>query len=121
MLFPFKIKGLNMKKELIFLSVLITGLFFLGCQSTGNNQEKSGESGEAVVVEKTFHISGMHCDMCEASIEKGINELQGIEHVQASWNDLIAIVKFDESVTKMDDIQKAIEKRGYSVKKFENN
>ncbi|MFW5822683.1 MAG: heavy-metal-associated domain-containing protein [Tangfeifania sp.] len=110
-----------MKKGLMFLSVLITGLFFLGCQSASSNKEKSGEPSEAAVVEKTFHISGMHCDMCEASIEKGIGELDGIEHVQASWNDSTAIVKYDEAVTGIDDIQKAIEKRGYSVKSEQNN
>ena len=110
-----------MKRGLVFLSVLISGLFFLGCQSGNNNQEKSGESGNAVVIEKTFHISGMHCDMCEASIEKGINELEGIEHVHASWNDSVTVVKYNENVTSMEDIEKAIEKRGYAVKKFENN
>lgn len=107
-----------MKKGLTLLIVVIAGIFFLGCQSANKNQEKSGE---AVVVEKTVHISGMHCDMCEASIEKGINELDGIESVQASWNDSTAIVKYDESVTGMDDIQKAVEKRGYSVKSEQNN
>lgn len=107
-----------MKKGLTFLIVVIAGIFFLGCQSANKNQEKPEE---AVVVEKTLHISGMHCDMCEASIEKGINELDGIESVQASWNDSTAIVKYDESVASMDDIEKAIERRGYSVKKEESN
>ncbi len=107
-----------MKKGLTFLIVIIAGIFFLGCQSANKNQEKPEE---AVVVEKTVHISGMHCDMCEASIEKGISELEGIEHVEASWNDSTAIVKYDESVTGIDDIQKVIEKRGYSVKSEQNN
>lgn len=107
-----------MKKGLTIIVVLIAGLFFMGCQPSSKSQEKPGE---AVVVERTVHISGMHCDMCEASIEKGINELEGIEHVQASWNDSTAIVKFDESVTGIADIQKAIEKRGYSVKSVQNN
>lgn len=108
-----------MKKGLTFLIVLLAGLFALSCQSAKNDEGKSDEA--AVVVEKTIHIGGMHCDMCEASIEKGINELDGIEHVEASWNDSITVVKYDESVTSMEDIEKAIEKRGYSVKSFENN
>ena len=107
----------TMKKGLAYLIVLIAGMFILSCQSAKNNQEES----QAAVVEKTVHISGMHCDMCEASIEKGINELDGIEYVEASWNDSITVVKYDENVTSMEDIEKAIEKRGYSVKKFENN
>ncbi|NIU01372.1 MAG: heavy metal transporter, partial [Nitrosopumilaceae archaeon] len=57
------------------------------------------------MVEKTVHVGGMHCDMCEASIEKGINELEGIESVQASWNDSVAVVKYDESLASVEDIE----------------
>jgi Cu+-exporting ATPase len=105
------------------LLLMIGILFFLGCHSA--NKEKEDSDGTPIntplLVEKTVHIGGMHCDMCEASIEKGINELDGIEHVEASWNDSITVVKYDETVTSMEDIEKAIEKRGYSVKSFENN
>lgn len=104
--------------------LLIIGfLVFLGCQSA--NKEKDDSDGTPIdtplLVEKTVHIGGMHCDMCEASIEKGISELDGIEYVEASWNDSITLVKYDENVTSREDIEKAIEKRGYSVKKFESN
>jgi len=104
--------------------LLIVGiLFILGCQS--GNKEKENSDGTPIdtplLVEKKVHIKGMHCDMCEASIEKGINELEGIEYVEASWNDSTTVVKYDESVTSMADIEKVIEKRGYSVKKTENN
>lgn len=104
--------------------LLIVGiLFIIGCQS--GNKEKENSDGTPIdtplLVEKTVHIGGMHCDMCEASIEKGINELEGIEDVHASWNDSTAIVRYDESVTSKEEIEKAIEKRGYSVKKVESN
>lgn len=105
------------------LLLMIGILFFLGCQSANKEKEDSEDTpiDTPLLVEKTVHIGGMHCDMCEASIEKGINELDGIEHVEASWNDSITVVKYDENVTSMEDIEKAIEKRGYSVKSFENN
>lgn len=107
-------------KKLFFI---IGILFFLGCQS--GNKEKGNADGTPIdtplLVEKTVHIGGMHCDMCEASIEKGVNELDGIESVEANWNDSVAIVKYDESLASVDDIEKAIEKRGYTVKTVENN
>ena len=104
-----------MRKGLTFIIVLMAGMFILSCQSAKNDQEKS--ENVAVVVEKTIHIAGMHCDMCVASIEKGVGELEGIESVTASLNDSTAVVKFDESLIEMADIEKAIERRGYSVKK----
>lgn len=110
-----------MKTTKLFLIIGI--LFFFGCQS--GNKEKDSSDGTPIdtplLVEKTVHISGMHCDMCEQSIEKGINELDGIEYVHASWNDSTTVVKYDESVTSVDEIRKAIEKRGYSVKEIRDN
>jgi copper chaperone CopZ len=54
--------------------------------------------------------------MCVQSIEKGVNQLKGIEFVKANLNDSTAKVKFDVSKTNIAEIEKAIEKRGYSVK-----
>ncbi len=68
------------------------------------------------MVEDTFNIGGMHCDMCVTSIEKGVNELAGIDFVKASLEDSTAIVRFDQSKTTRTDIEKAVQKRGYSVK-----
>ncbi len=108
-----------MNKLLLILGIV----FFFGCQS--GNKEKEQSDGTPVetplLVEKTVHVGGMHCDMCEASIEKGINELEGIESVQASWNDSVAVVKYDESLASVEDIEKAIEKRGYTVKTVESD
>jgi Cu+-exporting ATPase len=108
-----------MKKGLTFLIVLLVGVFVLSCQSAKNGREKSDEP--AVVVEKTIHIGGMHCDMCVASIEKGVGELEGIESVTASLNDSTTIVKYDESKVEMDDIENAIVRRGYTIKKEGTN
>lgn len=106
-----------MKKKLTYLFVLISGLLLFSCQSGNKEQEKSQDT--VIVVEKTIHIGGMHCDMCEASIEKGLNALEGIESVTASWNDSIAVVKYSESQTNLDEIEKVIQQRGYSVKSVE--
>lgn len=110
---------MKMNKLLLIIGIL----FFLGCQS--GNKEKKQSDGTPIdtpmLVEKTVHVGGMHCDMCEASIKKGINELEGIESVTASWNDSVAVVKYDESLTTMTDIEKAIEKRGYTVKEVETD
>jgi len=102
-----------MKKILLTFIVLA----FVACQS-GNSEKTSGQAPEttAELVETTINVGGMHCDMCVASIEKGINELEGISFVKASLEDSTAVVKFDASKTDLIQIEKAIEKRGYSIK-----
>ena len=100
-------------KKLIYLIVIFA---FVSCQ-TGNKKVESKESAvETVkVVEATVNISGMHCANCVASVEKGINGLEGIESVFVSLNDSNAVVKFDASKTDEKAIEKAIVERGYSI------
>lgn len=102
-------------KKIFYLFVLLA---FVACQSGNKNQQSNDEAAKVTVqvVETTINVGGMHCDMCEKSIEKGVNQLQGIEFVKASLNDSTAKVKFDASKTNLTEIEKAIEKRGYSIK-----
>lgn len=92
---------------------------FFSCQSGSNNQGSTNEEAKinvASLVTDTLNISGMHCDMCVSSIEKGVNELKGIHVVNANLEDSTAVVKYDATVLKKDEIAQAIKKRGYSVK-----
>ncbi|HKI89838.1 MAG TPA: heavy metal-associated domain-containing protein [Draconibacterium sp.] len=102
-------------KKIFYLFVLLA---FVACQSGSKNQQSGDEKAKAPVqvVETTINVGGMYCDMCEKSIEKGVNQLDGITYVKASLNDSTAIVKFDASKTDLTEIEKAIEKRGYSIK-----
>lgn len=101
-------------KKLFFLLVIFA---FVSCQSGNKNSNNEKSVAEPVeTVEVTVNISGMHCDMCVASIKKGVSELAGIASVEVSLSDSTAIVKFDASKTDLDKIEKAIVKRGYSIK-----
>ena len=99
-------------KKLFFL-IAIIGLF--SC-STGNEKAK-GSTETGTLVEASLNIGGMHCENCVASIEKGVGELEGIKSVDVTLEDSTALVKYDASQLAMSDIEKAVEKRGFSVKK----
>lgn len=97
----------------------LVGIFLLVSCSQGNKQQNGGDESSAEQVaqtEVTLHIGGMHCDMCVASIEKGVGAVDGVEFVKAQLSDSTAVVRFNESETGLAEIKAAIEKRGYSVK-----
>jgi len=101
-------------KKLFYLFVLLA---FVSCQSGNKNKpEEKAATESAQVVESTINIGGMSCDMCVASIEKGINALDGIVSVAVSLNDSNAVVSYDKSKVDVAKIEKAIEGRGYAIK-----
>ena len=103
-----------MKKILLIMVVFA----FVSCQSGKKNandsEVKTIETTE--VATATFSISGMHCENCVASVEKGINSLEGIATVAVSLNDSNAVVEYNAAKLSEKDIKEAIEKRGYTVK-----
>lgn len=101
-------------KKLFFLFIIFA---FVSCQSGNKKANIDKQPTEPVeVVEATIGISGMHCDNCVASVEKGINGVEGISALQVNLNDSNAVVKFDAAKTDLAEIEKAIEKRGYSIR-----
>lgn len=102
-----------MKKLFYLLIVLV----FASCQSGNKKVQEEKTLNEPVqVVETTINITGLHCENCVASVQKGVKELDGIVSVVVSLNDSNAIVSYDGSKVQLADIEKAIESRGYSIK-----
>lgn len=98
-------------KKLLYLIVLVG---FVACNST---TQKSNEVAQPEqIVEATIDIGGLHCDACVASVEKGVNALNGIETVKVTLEDSTAFVKYNSSAVSIDEIEKSIEKRGYTIK-----
>lgn len=97
----------------IFIAMVFA--FAVACQS-GTKSEKETKSANVTYTEVTLAVSGMHCAMCEASIEKGLSQLAGVDSVNAILDDSIAYVRYNPQLTSMEEITETIVKRGYSVK-----
>ena len=95
--------------------IILLMVFAVSCQQNKKTDDKQNAAAPEIV-EVKFQVEGMHCTDCENSIVKGVNELEGIESVVASYTDSVAVVKFDKSKTTVQEITKQIEKRGYKVK-----
>jgi copper chaperone len=97
-------------KQALFI-ILIT-LAFGAC----NSRKKTADKAQTpVIVEAKLRVEGMHCDDCEASIAKGVNELAGIDSISANHEDSTAFVRFDSNKTSLKEISKVIEERGFVV------
>jgi copper chaperone len=65
--------------------------------------------------ETTINIEGMSCQHCVMSVKKAIGALKGIEQSEVSLGN--AVIKYDDSKVKKEEIETAIEKAGFKVNK----
>jgi copper chaperone len=65
--------------------------------------------------EATINIEGMSCQHCVMSVKKAIGALKGIDQSEVSVGN--AVVKYDDSKLKKEEIEAAIEKAGFKVNK----
>ena len=69
---------------------------------------------------KTLKIEGMHCASCVSAVEKSLSKVEGVEEASVNLATETASVSFDDKVTGDDDLKKAVEDAGYSVKEEES-
>ncbi|ADF54325.1 putative mercuric transport protein [Zunongwangia profunda SM-A87] len=62
-----------------------------------------------------FDVEGMTCAGCEESVKHAVNQLDGILDVIPSYENKNTEVKFDNTKTSKEDIEKAINSTGYKV------
>lgn len=64
-----------------------------------------------------FFVSGMTCAGCEGHVKSEVNKLNGIVSCQVSYEEGNTIVKFDSTLTNIEEVRTAIERTGYKVTK----
>lgn len=99
-------------KRILFIAVI--SIAIAACVQKKQPADK--DKSPVVLVELNLKVEGMTCDECEASIQKGVVELAGIDSISANHEDSTAFVRFDSTKTNLKEISEAIVKRGYEVK-----
>ncbi len=99
-------------KQVLFIAFI--SIVLSACAPKQHTADK--EKTPVVMVEMNLKVEGMTCDECEASIQKGVTELAGIDSISANHLDSTAFVRFDSTKTNLKEITAAIAKRGYEVK-----
>lgn len=60
-------------------------------------------------------IKGMTCTSCEEHVNHSVNQLDGILNVNSSYENGNSEIKFDNSKTSIEEIEKAVNSTGYTV------
>ena len=68
-----------------------------------------------MTVPKTFHVKGMHCASCAATIEKTFKKVAGVTSAEVNYGTSTAKIAFDETKTNPRHLSKTIEHLGYSL------
>lgn len=63
----------------------------------------------------TLNIDGMTCGGCVKSVTRILSELDGVSHAEVNLERKSAVVNFDESKVKINQLVDAVEDGGYDV------
>ena len=108
-----------MKRTLLFT---IIALLIVACETKTNSkasnrpQENTTVSADLSMVKTiTLPVKGMTCGGCENSVVKSVKKLDGIAEVTASHEKENAVVKFDTTLTDIEQVKEAITQAGYTI------
>jgi len=109
-------KKTKMKKIILALLVLT---IITSCQSKEKDNKKQEENPDLIeikaenVVRIELQIGGMTCAGCENTISSGLLSLHGVTEVSVSHLDSNAIVLYDTSLVRIEDLKSVVEEKGY--------
>ena len=65
--------------------------------------------------EVKLNIEGMHCTGCSNRLTKVLNNIDGIERAEVSFETKKATIKYDESKVSVETIKAEIEEAGFKA------
>ena len=104
-----------MKKILI---ILAAAMMLFACNSNSKTSDDAASETPAAAaewVEVVLNVDGMTCTGCENAIKAGVESLEGISSVESSFEEGWTKVKYDMSLTSVEDIEGKITDTGYVV------
>ena len=104
-----------MKKILI---ILAAAMMLFACNSNSKTSDDAASETPAAAVEwveVVLNVDGMTCTGCENAINAGVESLEGISSVESSFEEGWTKVKYDMSLTSVEDIEGKITDTGYVV------
>ncbi len=83
------------------------------------SSEDGKQSGEAEVnmAEKRFYVTGMTCSVCGEHVESAVKKLEGVNQAGVNLSNGTLKVIYDEKKVVEADIERAVKKEGYGIRK----
>ncbi len=103
-------------KKILAKKPLVALVLLLALGGVGWVSRTVAADDDTRAVTSTFKIEGMTCGGCELGVKMTIKKLDGVESVEASYEDGEAEVVYDPKTVTPEDIIAAIEDLGYSAK-----
>jgi copper chaperone CopZ len=109
-----------MKKiYLIFLAVLLIAACGTSTEKrTGSDEAAATAINPEAIETIRITVTGMTCGGCERTVKAAVAELPGVQEVEASATDSVAIVSFDTTLVSFAQMQEAINAKGYTAEDF---
>ena len=98
--------------KIILITTVLLGIVALGVWII---PQPAAQEEPTDVKTVDFQVSGMTCSGCEVGVKTVVKKLDGIHKVLASYSDGKALVTYDPSKVKPEEIQAAIETLGYKA------
>lgn len=90
-----------------------------GSVSLAAPTEPDAAEVESRRVTSVFRVEGMTCGGCEAGVRLSVKKLDGVEKVEASYDEGRATVTYDAAKVTPEQIVTAIEELGYAAELLE--
>lgn len=98
----------------LFAIVMTAFPYYSGVFYQKHKKETIG-SNKATLQTLNLGVAGMTCSACEAHINHAVQQLSGVLNVNSSYENGTSEIKFDNSKTTIEAIEKAVNSTGYSV------
>ena len=69
------------------------------------------------MAEKRFYVTGMTCSVCVEHVESAVKKLDGVKQAGVNLSNGTLKVIYDENILTEAEIEKAVKKEGYGIKK----
>jgi copper chaperone CopZ len=100
----------------VFIAILLASAL-MACNNAPKKDAATTKASKVQVNKTiTLAVEGMTCEGCENTVKESVEKLPGISSAVASYKEKTAIVSFDSTLTKTEEISKAITDVGYEVK-----
>ena len=100
-------------KNIYSITLLLSSLFLTGHVMATASDENTSEAAASKISEQVFSIKKMTCKMCNITIRKAMENVDGVVKATVDYDKKTATVLFDPTKANIDDIALASTNIGY--------